>query len=88
MFECTQKACCLLTTINQGSKATSKILPVLFCSAWNFALYSEVLIENFRDVGVTIKWSSKSKIPEICWSNLLEKHQNFKCSYFWEYKSD
>jgi len=34
----------------------------------------------FRDEGVTISWSSKSKTTRIFWSNPPEKHQNFICS--------
>jgi len=46
MLECTWKTCCLITTINQGSKVTSEKLSVLFCSAWSLLLYCKILNEN------------------------------------------
>jgi len=81
MFECTRKTCCLITRINQGSKVTSKKLAVLFCSAWNLALYCKILNENIQCVGVTISWSSNSKLPKLFWCN-LEKHQNLRSHNF------
>jgi len=48
MLECTWKTCCLISTINQGSKVTSKKLSVLFCSAWSLPLYCKILNENIQ----------------------------------------
>jgi len=48
MLECTWKTCCLITTINQGSKVTSEKLSVLFCSALSLPLYCKILNENIH----------------------------------------
>jgi len=48
MLECTWKTCCLISTINQGSKVTSEKLSVLFCSAWSLPLNCKILNENIQ----------------------------------------
>ena len=49
MFECTWKTCCLISTINQGSKVTRKNF-VLFCSAWSLPLYCKILNEKYSEI--------------------------------------
>jgi len=76
-LESTPETCCPITVINQGLKVTSEKLVVQHGTLHFTANY---LLKIFKDVGVTIIWSSNRKIPKIFLFNHPEKHQIFKCS--------